>query len=124
MKGVDRGFTLVEMLAALAVFGLGCAVLLVAFGQAARTLAQVRTSDHLSLVARSLIDNQRDQSWAVGEREGTQDGVYWRLRIGREPGGANLLPLLRLDLDVREGNRNLRLSTLAVQGRPPLEAGR
>ena len=124
MKRAGSGFTLLEMLAALALFALGCTVLLVAFGQAARTLEQVRGNDHLSLVARSLIDARRGQPWQVGEQQGVEAGVAWRLRISREAGAANLLPLLRIDLQVREGARSLHLSTLAVQGQPPLAAGR
>lgn len=124
MKRARAGFGLLEMLAALAVFAVGCTVLLVAFGQAARTLEQVRANDHLSLVARSLFDAQRDQPLQVGDRLGAEAGVQWHLRISREPGPANLLPLLRLDLTVREGRRSLRLSTLALQGPLALEAQR
>jgi len=118
------GFGLVEMLAALAVFALGCTVLLVAFGQAARTLEQVRASDRLSLAARSLMDEQRGQRLQAGERNGRDGALRWRLRVTREPGPATLLPLWRLDLDVREGRRRLRVSTLAVQARPALDASR
>lgn len=117
-----KGFGLLEMLAALAVFAVGCTVLLVAFGQATRTLEQVRASDHLSLVARSLIDARRDQRWVPGDSQGNSDGVQWRLRVSREPGSATLLPLLRIDLHVREGTRSLRLSTLAVQAKADLDA--
>jgi general secretion pathway protein I len=121
---LHSGFGLLEMLAALAVFALGCTVLLVAFGQAAHTLEQVRASDHLSLVARSLIDARRDQPWLPGDSQGRTDGVRWRLRVSPEPGAVNLLPLLRIDLQVREGSRSLRLSTLAVQAQVDLDAQR
>lgn len=119
-----KGFGLLEMLAALAVFALGCTVLLVAFGQAARTLEQVRASDHLSLVARSLIDARRDQRWLPGDTQGSTDGVQWRLHVSLQPGAASVLPLLRIDLHVREGSRSLRLSTLAVQAQADLDAQR
>ncbi|WAH56009.1 type II secretion system GspH family protein [Pseudomonas silvicola] len=124
MKLRGAGFGLVEMLAALAVFALGCTVLLVAFGQAARTLEQVRASDRLSLVARSLMDDQRGQRLQAGERRGSEGALRWRLQISREPGPATLLPLWRLDLDVSEGRRSLRVSTLAVQAQPALDASR
>lgn len=120
----SAGFTLLEMLAALAIFALGCSVLLVAFGQAARTLEQVRASDHLSLMARSLIDEQRDQPLQAGERHGVNGAVRWRLLIRNEPSSGASLPMYRLDLQVREGHRALRLSTLVVQSRPVLEARR
>jgi general secretion pathway protein I len=124
MKRSSSGFGLLEMIAALVVLALGCTVLLVAFGQAARTLEQVRASDRLSLAARSLIDDQRDQPLQVGERSGIEHGIQWHLRVTREPGLAAELPLLRLQLTVTEGGRELRLSTLAVQSAPALSANR
>jgi general secretion pathway protein I len=115
MKHAIAGFGLLEMIAALVVLALGSTVLLVAFGQAARTLEQVGANDRLSLAARTLIDNHRDQPLQVGERFGTEHGVQWHLRVTREPGPAAALPLLRLRLTVAQGSRELSLSTLAVQ---------
>ena len=50
----QRGFTLLEMLAALAVLAVCSTVLVAAFGQSARALQQAQRSDRLSLTARSL----------------------------------------------------------------------
>jgi len=122
MNRASAGFGLLEMLAALVVLALGCTVLMVAFGQAARTLEQVRASDRLSLVARSVMDAQRDQALQPGERTGVEAGVQWRLRVSREPASATLLPLFHLELRVAEGGRTLRLSTLVVQTQPRLAA--
>ncbi|OCR22097.1 hypothetical protein AFK24_26320 [Pseudomonas syringae] len=122
MKRASAGFGLLEMIAALVVLALGSTVLLIAFGQAAHTLEQVRSSDRLSLAARTLIDDQRDQPLQVGERSGTEHGVQWLLQVTREPGPASALPLLRLQLTVAQGGRELRLSTLAVQSAPALSA--
>ncbi|WP_426119035.1 type IV pilus modification PilV family protein [Pseudomonas sp. DSP3-2-2] len=122
MKHTSAGFGLLEMIAALVVLALGCTVLLVAFGQAARTLEQVWASDRLSLAARTLIDDQRDQPLQVGERSGIEHGVKWHLQVTRESGPAAALPLLRLQLTVAQAGRELRLSTLAVQSSPALSS--
>ncbi len=47
MKASQSGFTLLEMLAALTVMAVCSGVLLVAFGQSARSLQQVSHSDRL-----------------------------------------------------------------------------
>lgn len=120
MKCVAGGFGLLEMLAALAIFALGCTVLLVAFGQAARTLEQVRAGDRLSLAIRTVLDEQREQPLQVGVRQGVEGGVDWQVRVSREPGPAALLPLFRVQLTVSEAGRELRVSTLVVQSQPKL----
>ncbi|WP_434681602.1 type II secretion system protein [Pseudomonas sp. R1-18] len=120
MKRVAGGFGLLEMLAALAIFALGCTVLLVAFGQAARTLEQVRAGDRLSLAIRTVLDEQREQPLQVGVRQGVEGGVDWQVRVSREPGPAALLPLFRVQLTVGEAGRELRVSTLVVQSQPKL----
>lgn len=122
MKTAGSGFALVEMLAALVVCALGCTVMLMAFGQAAQTLAQVRASDRLSLAARSVMEEQRDQLFTAGERRGMNGTVHWRMQIAPQPGPAGPMMLWRLDLRVHEGANTLRLSTLVVQSRPVTEA--
>ncbi|EIK94458.1 general secretion pathway protein I [Pseudomonas sp. M47T1] len=53
----QRGFTLLEMLAALAVLALCATALLGAFGQSAQALQQSAGADRLSLAAASLVDS-------------------------------------------------------------------
>ena len=113
-----RGFTLLEMLAALLLFAVAGSVLLVAFGQSARSLLQARASDRLSLAARSLMDEQRDTRLLPGTREGRiDDSISWRVTVSRQPATASQLPLLRVDLQLREGRQVLELSTLMLQNR-------
>ena len=115
----QQGFTLLEMLAALVVFSLGCSVLLLAFGQAARTLAQVRGSDRLSLAAASLIDEQRRQPLRPGRFEGrSAEGIAWRLQVDEQPPFDGPTVLYHLQLQVRERGREMQVSTLAARARP------
>jgi general secretion pathway protein I len=114
----QRGFGLLEMLAALAVFGLACTILLVAFGQAARTLEQVRASDRLSLQLRSRIDELRDRPLEPGTTRGVEGGMAWHIQVTREPGPASALPLYRLQVTVNEAGRELRAATWVVQSPP------
>lgn len=118
MKRRAEGFGLLEMLASLAVFGLGCAVLLLAFGQAARTLEQVRASDRLTLKLRTLVDDQRDRPLRPGTIQGVDDGVAWTVQVIREPGDRGTLTLYRMQATVEEAGRALSASTLFVQSTP------
>lgn len=113
----QHGFTLLEMLAALTVLAVCSAVLLVAFGQAARSLKQVQASDRLSAAGRSILDEQADGPLQAGRREGTWDGrIHWRLDIRQLPVSANRLRLFQLDLMVREDQRQARFGTVKVLG--------
>lgn len=115
MNRRPRGFGLLEMLAALAVFGVGCAVLLLAFGQAARTLEQVRGGDRLALTLRSLVDDRRDRPLQAGTTKGIDDGVAWTVLITREPGVRGPMTLFRMQATVEESGRTLSASTLFIQ---------
>lgn len=114
----SRGFTLLEMLAALVLFAVAGSIMLVAFGQSARSLQQARGSDRLSLAARSLMDEQRDTRLVPGLREGRiDDSITWQVRVSQQPATASQLPLLRIDLQLREGGQVLEVSTLMLQNR-------
>ena len=120
MKRAQRGFTLLEMIAALVLFAIAGSVLLVAYGQSARSLLQVHASDRLSLAARSLVDEQRDTYLKPGTREGTMgQTIAWRMQISQAPGRAGGPPLFKIDLRLRERGRELSLSTLVVQSPRP-----
>ena len=54
----QAGFTLLEMLAALVVMALCSSVLLMAFGQSARSVQQVDRVDRFTQTARSVLDDQ------------------------------------------------------------------
>jgi general secretion pathway protein I len=106
----QAGFTLLEMLAALTLMAVCSTVLLVAFGQSARSLAQVARSDRLSHAALSVLDQETAGHLADGVRQGELDGIHWQLTCVRQQPH-----LYRLDLVVSEGSHQARFSTLKVR---------
>jgi len=121
MRG-QQGFTLLEMLAALTILAVCSAVLLMAFGQAARSLKQVQVSDRLSAAARSILDEQADGPLQAGSREGTWAGsIHWQLDIRQLPVAANRLRLFQLDLLVREDRRQAHFGTVRALGPEALQ---
>lgn len=110
------GFTLLEMLAALLLMALCSTVLLVAFGQSARSLLQVTHSDRLSHAALSVMDQEASGPLANGVRQGELDGIAWQLRIAQQSGRLGQPHLFRLDLTVSEGPRSAQFSTLKLRG--------
>jgi general secretion pathway protein I len=115
MTTSERGFTLLEMLAALAVLALCATVLLGAFGQSARALQQSACSDRLNQAGQSLMDELDSAPLAAGRSEGDWDGVRWTLDVAVEPSVAGAAQLLRVDLLLRADGREARLSTQRVQ---------
>ena len=111
----QRGFTLLEMLAALTLMAICSSVLLVAFGQSARSLLQVAHSDRLSHAAVSVMDQEAAGPMAAGVRSGQLDGIDWQLRIALQPTRIGQPHLFRLDLSVSEGPRHASFSTLKLR---------
>ncbi|WLH38423.1 general secretion pathway protein GspI [Pseudomonas sp. FP2196] len=103
------------MLAALAVLAVCSSVLVVAFGNGARALQQVQRSDRLSLVARSLIDDASDRALQVGRSSGEWSGVRWQMEVSLAPGDNGSANAYRLDVQVNDGQRHARYSTLQVR---------
>jgi general secretion pathway protein I len=111
----QRGFTLLEMLAALAVLAICSSVLVAAFGHSARALQQVQRSDRLSLIARSLMDDASDRPLQTGRSHGEWSGVQWQLVVSLLPGAEGPASAYRLDLQVDDGAGQARYSTLQVR---------
>ena len=119
----QSGFTLLEMLAALMLMAMCSTVLLVAFGQSARSLLQVNHSDRLTHAALSVMDQEAAGPLANEVRQGTLEGIRWQLNIAQQPTRMGQPRLFRLDLTVSEGPRQARFSTLklrAVTDKVPL----
>lgn len=115
MSRREQGFTLLEMLAALVVMAVCSSVLLVAFGQSARSLQQVERSDRLSQAARSVLDDQGVGPLLTGTRDGLLDGdIHWTLVVNELPAKTGQSRLMRLDLTVSEGRRRAQFSTLRL----------
>lgn len=119
----QSGFTLLEMLAALMLMAICSTVLLVAFGQSARSLLQVNHSDRLTHAALSVMDQEGTGPLANEVRQGNLDGIRWQLNIAQQPTRMGQPRLFRLDLNVSEGPRQAHFSTLklrAASDRAPL----
>ncbi|MET3715869.1 MULTISPECIES: prepilin-type N-terminal cleavage/methylation domain-containing protein [Pseudomonas] len=113
----QRGFTLLEMLAALLILALCSTVLVMAFGNSARALQQAQRSDELSLAARSILDEASAGQLQAGSTEGRWSGLHWRLAISTLPAGEAPVDVWRLDLRVGQGARQAEYSTLQVRSR-------
>jgi general secretion pathway protein I len=112
----QRGFTLLEMLAALTVLALCCAVLLTAFGQSARSLGQVERSDRLSLAAQSFMEEISSGPLAPGHSAGQWDeGMRWELDIRQQASSVPQVVLYRLDLSLAGEGQRMHFSTLQVR---------
>jgi len=116
MKTSQAGFTLLEMLAALTVMAVCSGVLLVAFGQSARSLQQVSRSDRLSHAARTVMDQESAGPLENGTRQGSLAGIDWTLDIRQVSGTNGQARLFRLDLTLDEHQRRARFSTLRLRG--------
>lgn len=114
-RNVQAGFTLLEMLAALVVMALCSGVLLMAFGQSARSLQQVDRADRLSQAARSVLDDQAVGVLQPGQSSGVMDNsIQWAMSVSALPTAAGQPRLLRVELTVSEGRRQARFSTLRL----------
>lgn len=111
----ERGFTLLEMLAALAVFALCGTALLGAFGSSARSLHTSAQADSLSQAAFSVLDSLDDGPLQPGHQQGQWDAVSWECDITVVPALAGPSRLLRLDLTLRQGARAFTVSTLRAR---------
>ena len=111
----QAGFTLLEMLAAVVVMALCSGVLLMAFGQSARSLQQVDRADRLSQAARSVLDDQAVGALQPGLSNGVMDdGIAWAMNVWALPTAAGQPRMLRVNVIVSEGRREARFSTLRL----------
>lgn len=111
----QAGFTMLEMLAALVVMALCSGVLLMAFGQSARSLQQVDRADRLSQVARSVLDDQAVGVLQPGQSSGVMDNsIQWAMSVSALPTDAGQPRMLRVNVIVSEGRREARFSTLRL----------
>lgn len=123
LRPAQSGFTLLEMLAALTVMAVCSGVLLVAFGQSARSLQQISRSDRLSHAARTVFDQESSGPLENGTRQGRLAGIDWHLDIRQVSGSDNQnlngqARLYRLDLTLEEHQRRVQFSTLRLRSAP------
>lgn len=114
----QRGFTLLEVLAALVLLAVTCLVVMGAIGQATHALAKDQRATRLALAAHSVLDASVNLPLEPGQQRGRlNDGVAWQLRITPMAEHARAR-LYRLDLTLDLAGHVERFSTLRVQGVP------
>lgn len=111
----QRGFTLLEMLAAIALLVIAASILLGAFAQSARSLQQVARADRHNSAARSLIDNFDLGTLEPGQQQGRWQGLPWTLQVSQAAAAPGRVLLYRLDLTLGEGRHASHYSTLRAR---------
>ena len=123
-----RGFTLLELLVALAIMGMSLALLYRASGSGARNVANIEAYQGAVMVGQSVLD-LRSTVPPGGWNEAGVDGAYaWRVTSAPFPtsaSGPNVPPLHALEILVEWGepHRELLLRTVKPERKPP-EPGR
>lgn len=112
----QRGFTLLEMVAALALLALTFLVVMGGIGQATHALLLDQRATRLALAAQTVLDASLANPLQPGRQRGQlEDGVGWQLDIA-QVGGHAKARLLRLELTLELSGHVERFSTLRVQG--------
>ncbi|CAM3591466.1 General secretion pathway protein GspI [Pseudomonas reidholzensis] len=111
----QRGFTLLEMLAAITLLVVASSILLGAFAQSRRALVQVEGSDRHNAAARSLMDDIDLAELTPGQRRGTWQGMRWELEVALEQAAPGKFDLYRLDLSLSDNRYTSHYSTLRAR---------
>lgn len=128
LPAIEKGFTLLELLVALAIMGMSLALLYRASGSGARNVADIEAYQGAIMVGQSVLD-LRSTVPASGWNETGVDGAYaWQVKSAPFPtsaSGPNIPPLHALEIVVDWGQprRELLLRTVKPERKPP-EAGR
>lgn len=130
--GRNRGFTLLEVIAAIAILSIAFAALMKVAGSSMALTARADERTQAALRARTLLDSAFVlDDLKEGSSEGRFDDTYrWRLDVAAytpPDAPADTVPrsahLFQLDLDVMWGpagsERHARFSTLRLVGIPP-----
>lgn len=118
-----RGFTLLELLVALAIMGMSLALLYRASGSGARNVADIEAYQGAVIVGHSLLD-RRSAVPAGGWNEAGVDGAYaWRVSSAVFPthvSGPGVPPLHAIDIVVEWGqpSKSMLLHTLKPERKP------
>lgn len=111
----QRGFTLLEMLAAITLLVVAASILLGALAQSNRSLRQVERNDRHASVARSLMDDFDLGPLQPGYSRGNWQGLEWTLEVSPDQALPGRVALYRLDLTLGEGRQTSHYSTLRAR---------
>ena len=122
----SRGFTLIEVLVALAILGIAVVTIIQLFSQGLRLLKLSGDHQQAVLLADQKIREIEQKSEGI---DSGQDGEFaWERRVDREPvpeelrlQGSSQLQIFRVSVQVRwSGNRSVEVATLrtALEGLP------
>lgn len=112
----QHGFTLIEMLAAIAVLSIGFAVVLNTMGYATQALVRDGQTTRMALMATSLLAEHGERLSSGAHLEGTLDSIQWRLTsTPLRSNGA--IALSQLELTLVKGERLERFVTLKANKR-------
>jgi len=112
----QRGFTLIEMLAAIAVLSIGFAVVMNTMGYATQTLVRDGQATQMALIATSLMAEHSESLGSSAHLEGTLDSIQWRL-ISTPLRGNGVITLSQQELTLVKGKRLERFVTLKATKR-------
>lgn len=110
----QAGFTLLEVLAAIALLSIGSAIFLNTIGYATRALDKDKQTTHLALLAKSVLEEQAVGPLRPGQWVGKIEDIEWQLTSTLTPGRAPV-DIYRLDLSVVLGTRKETFVTLRAQ---------
>ncbi|MGY2224937.1 type IV pilus modification PilV family protein [Pseudomonas gingeri] len=114
-KSTQSGFTLLEVLAAVALLSVGFAIFLNTMGYTTRALARDKQTTELALIAKSIFDERTKELIKPGQWEGKTNEVNWKLTSTLMPSKPPV-ELYRLELELEQGAQHVHLSTLRAQG--------
>lgn len=114
----QRGFTVIEMLAATMLLAIVLSVLLPEFGLFTKHLKQSEIRSRMAVVARSLIDEAVMAGLRSGQTEGVRDDLQWQLECQSQD-TENGITLFVLNLTLRGGGQTEEFSTARFQFMDP-----
>lgn len=130
-RRAQRGFSLLELLVAFVIMAFSIGMLYQASGGTVRALGDTEEAYRATILAQSVL-NSRDSVPQAGWNEtGRSAGLSWRVNSEAFASGVDSpksAPLQQVQIVVgwtdRNGPRELALSTLLPQARPPAGAAR
>lgn len=110
----QKGFTLVEMVAATFLLALALGVLLPILGQLVRSVTQDEIHNRMAIVARSLIDEASMSPMKSDITKGERDGLHWYLEC-KENNKSKDAALFVLHLTLTSGSQVEVFTTARLQ---------